>query len=584
MMPYPKKRREFARKRARRQRIKALLLVAALIAGLVGAFFSLRSVGTTASSPGDAPEGKYKRLDSRPLVQPVAAPAPPDPTLAGEAYAAVARELPGIAPGDLKQARQSILEPSWASVRMDIPGRDGDGYYAVFMRRQGEGWRAERSVLIEDESRKKDVEAVLGGIPEDLINPLFPQKDPPKPAKTPGDRAVQAVERATGRDGGWKAGAEKTAGDFHGVRVEDEKDRDRYTNVYLRGKDLEVVAIGRDLTTAEAPGFPETLVPRGEIPGPYTARIAPPETVYDGGADRDRLRRELEEARKTIAGYPGVAGFYVRDLKSGAGYGVRPDQTFFSASTIKIPVMVAVYRDIEAGKLEYPDTFETRQEDWAAGAGWLRWDTPGARTTVEDCLWLMMTQSDNVATNALVRIVGGPERVNEVARSLGAEHTTLYWKLSSERAAVPSLDNRTTPRDLATMLEKISTGEAAGEWATEEMVGLLRQNNLEYWLEAGIPEGVRAANKGGWLDGTYNDAGIVEYEDRPYVLAVLTEYGPEEVEEGSPVLAEISKAIWLAETGKTVEQYEKEQREKEKQEREKQQDKNGKDRSKRPAS
>src|SRR3712207_8804268 len=75
----------------------------------------------------------------------------------------------------------------------------------------------------------------------------------------------------------------------------------------------------------------------------------------------------------------------------------------------------------------------------------------------------MMNQSDNVATNALVRLVRGADHVNEVARSLGAENTLLYQKLSSERAAVPSLDNRTTARDMATMLREIAEGEAASE-------------------------------------------------------------------------------------------------------------------------
>ncbi len=249
--------------------------------------------------------------------------------------------------------------------------------------------------------------------------------------------------------------------------------------------------------------------------------------------------------------HPGIAGFYVRDLESGAGYGVRPDHVFFSASTIKVPVMIAVYRRIDEGRLDYSDRIVTTEEDWAAGAGWLRWETPGAKSTVEDALWLMITQSDNVATNALVRLVGGPDYVNRVARSLGARDTVLYWKLSSERAAVPTLDNRTTPRDMALLLARIRSGEAASRHSCREMLGLLEQNDLEWWIEGGVPPGVKVANKGGWLDATYNDAGIVEYEERPYVLAVFTEYGPD-LNEGGRYLQRISRAVWLAQSGKTA--------------------------------
>lgn len=135
------------------------------------------------------------------------------------------------------------------------------------------------------------------------------------------------------------------------------------------------------------------------------------------------------------------------------------------------------------------------------------------------------------------------------------------------------------------MLQKIMSKSAASDFACEEMLGLMRQNNLEYWMEAGVPEGTPVANKAGWLDAIYNDVGFVEYEDRPYILATFTKYGENKMEQGAQPLQNVSKAVWLAQSGKTVEQYEREQKEKlreklEKQRREaedrQQQDKNDK--------
>jgi beta-lactamase class A len=377
---------------------------------------------------------------------------------------------------------------------------------------------------------------------------------------------LQTIKASTGREDGWEAMEPETSGAFHRVEVSDAEDPDRRAFVYMKGEGegLEVVGVGRDLTTAELPGFPENLVERGVLALAPSATFAPIAVVRDGEASEKPSWLDeagVEEARKAVEGYPGTAGFYAVDLKSGAGYGVRPDEQFFSASTIKVAVMIAVYRRIDEGKLEYSDPFETQESDWAAGAGWLRWETPGAQSTVEDALWLMMTQSDNVATNALTRLVGGPEYVNTVARSLGAEDTALYWRLSSERAAVPALDNRTTPRDMATMLRAIATKNAGSDFACEEMIGLMEQNQLEYWMEAGVPDGIPVANKAGWLDSTFNDVGIVEYEDRPYILTVFTKYGPEEAEDGAPILQNISGAVWKAETGTSVEAFEKEQKE-----------------------
>ncbi|HET7478987.1 MAG TPA: serine hydrolase [Rubrobacteraceae bacterium] len=562
-----RKKRSFSSRKARRQRFKALLLLAAVLLTSLAAYFSVRSLDRAAPpEAGLSQDEPYTRLSQEPLTFRPGAPDPPELTLAGYAYKSVAPELPGIGPESVRYAQQSVFDPSWASVRIAAPGHRRDDYYAVFLHKNGKEWKAERSVLIEDQEFPKDVTALLGGIPEDLVNPLFPPDKAQEKSNDPDGRAVQVMERATGEED-WKAADTENAGPYHRVSVERKGKKDLRTNVYLsgRGEDLTVVGIGEKLTNVEAPGFPPDLVKPAVMAAPDPARVAPPDPVYDGKVDMDRVHPGMAEALKTVESYPGTVGFYALDLKSGAGYGVRPDEPFFSASTIKLPVMVAVYRRIDEGKLSYSDAFETTKEDWAAGAGWLRWDTPGAQTTVEDSLWLMITQSDNVATNALVRKVGGPEYVNQVARSLGARDTVLFTKLSSERAAVPSLDNRTTPKDMALMLQEITSHKAASDFACDEMLDLMRQNNLEYWMEAGVPEGMPVANKGGWLDATYNDVGFVEYKDRPYILATFSKYGADKMEQGAQPIQDVSRAVFLAQSGQTVEQYEKEQKKKLKQ-------------------
>ena len=257
-----------------------------------------------------------------------------------------------------------------------------------------------------------------------------------------------------------------------------------------------------------------------------------------------RLEKGVEGVKKAVGAYDGVAGVYVRDLKGGWGYGVRPDEEFFSASVIKVPVMVAVYRKIDNGKLSLSDTFATRPEDWASGAGSLQWETAGTPHTVGDYLWRMITESDNVAANVLVRVVGGAGHVNQVARSMGATDTVLYQKITSERAITTSLDNRTTPRDMATMLTKIAAGRAASTQSCKAMVDLLRGNTLESWLEAGIPKGVEVANKAGWIYKVYDEVGIVFDKQRPYAVAILSKGGPADPRKAKPGLEKISAAIW----------------------------------------
>jgi beta-lactamase class A len=297
---------------------------------------------------------------------------------------------------------------------------------------------------------------------------------------------------------------------------------------------------------AKAPEPRKETVDRDDLPHVGPAEFPPPEPVTENVPDsaRERVEKALDEVHKEVEGYEGVAGVYVKDLKGDWAYGVRPDEEFFTASIIKVPVMVAVYRKVDEGEISFSQMVEIQADDWASGAGWLQWEEPGTKQTVGDLLYLMMGQSDNVATNALVRLVGGREHVNEVARSMGAKDTVLYQKLSSERAAVPSLDNRSTPRDMATMMEKIATGEAASDASCKDMIDLMYQDQLDWWLDAGLPANVWAANKAGWLYQVFNETGIVEDGDHPYVIAILTKYGPQSPDQGRLLIEDISRIVW----------------------------------------
>ena len=318
-------------------------------------------------------------------------------------------------------------------------------------------------------------------------------------------------------------------------------------------KDLVEYLYSENIFAAEVPAPKEEKVDTGALPSAGPPDFAPPEPVTEGvpESEKEHIEQALGEARQEIENYDGVAGVYVWDLEGGFGYGIRPDEQFFTASIIKIPVMVAVYRKVDEGELSFSQMVEIKEEDWAAGAGWLQWEKAGTKQTVGDLLLLMITQSDNVATNALVRTVGGADHINEVAKSLGAKNTLLYQKLSSERAAIPELDNRSTPRDMATMLQKIADGEAASDKSCGYMYDLMYQNELDWWLDAGLPYDVYAANKAGWLYEVYDDVGIVKAGDRPYVVAVLSKYGSGDVDRGEALIEELSRTVWEAQNAES---------------------------------
>lgn len=406
----------------------------------------------------------------------------PETSPEAAAYRALAMELPGVEPGSVKGVYRSALDPLWASVLFEVPGEEEP--FFVFAREEDGGeWRAHKSIRADEPEYSENEEAMLEGVPEDLVASVYP---------------------------------ENLAEDPEGLLVEPERP--------------------------------------GALPRLGPVEFAPPEPVIDGapGDERGRVDNALGGIRGAVEGYEdqhgGIAGAYVLDVKGGFGYGVRPDEPFFAASVIKVPVMVAVYRAMDEGKFALEDSFPTEAGDWASGAGWLQWQEPGVEHTVQDYLYMMMIHSDNVATNALIRKVGGPEYVNEVARDLGATNTVLYQKVTSERAAVPLLDNRTTPRDMAAMLAKISTGQAASRVSCDDMMYVMYQSNLDRWLEAGLPADMEAANKTGWLYKVYDDAGIVADAERPYVVAIFSKHGPYDPEVGKLLIEDISRAAWDAQS------------------------------------
>ncbi len=366
-----------------------------------------------------------------------------------------------------------------------IEGPGDEGIHILFLKREGEKWTALKSIRADDPEHPEAEDAALNGVPEDLVGSVYPQ----------------------------------------------------------------------NAATVEPSGLLVEPVKPGSLPSVEPAEVPAAGAVTDEVPEKERARVEdgLEEARKTVEKYgtvhEGTAGVYVQDLEGGWGYGINPDETFFSASVIKLPVMVAVYRGIDEGKFSLQDEFPTALEDWAAGAGTLQFQEAGGYHTVGEYLRVMITQSDNVATNALTRLVGGRDYVNEVAASLGAPNTVLYQKVTSARAAVPLLDNRTTPRDMSTIFKNIYAGQAASTESCQEMVDLMRHNNLQSSLKDSLPEGTKVANKGGWLFKVYDEAGIVARKDNPYVIAIFSKNGSADVEEGKALLRGISKGVWQAQGG-----------------------------------
>jgi beta-lactamase class A len=222
---------------------------------------------------------------------------------------------------------------------------------------------------------------------------------------------------------------------------------------------------------------------------------------------------------------PGRVGIAIEDLATGETSGINASENLPAASTIKIPVMVEVFKQMEAGAIDLntPVVMHASDRDWGWGD---MADAPiGTERSVNQLLWLMITQSDNTATNMLIRLVGRTH-INHTMASLGLRQTRLSDYLRSESDSI-RYALRTSPKDMMRLLDKIARERLVDEWSSREMLAILAGQHHNGLLPAALPAGLKIAHKTGSLHDTLNDVGIVYRDNEPYVIAVMTTQLPD---------------------------------------------------------
>ncbi|TAM56564.1 serine hydrolase [bacterium] len=215
---------------------------------------------------------------------------------------------------------------------------------------------------------------------------------------------------------------------------------------------------------------------------------------------------------------PGSVAVAVRDLRTGQVAGYNAQASLPAASTIKVPVMVEVFKQMEDGTFTLGREVTLQNGDRDDGWGDLAAAPSGSHYTVRRLLWLMITQSDNTAANMLIRLVGRVH-VNETMRALGLDHTALSDYIRSY-GDIRSI--RTTASDMAHLMALIAHGELVDEWSCGEMLEIMAGQQINTLLPEPLPSDVLIAHKTGSLHDTLNDVGVVYLHDAPYAIAVMT--------------------------------------------------------------
>jgi len=234
-----------------------------------------------------------------------------------------------------------------------------------------------------------------------------------------------------------------------------------------------------------------------------------------------------ERVRKELAGFKGKVSLFARNLDSGATFGVGEDQRVSTASTIKVTVMVEAFARVAEGKAKWSDEVVLTDAKKVGGSGILHDLSDGLRLSLRDAVTLMMTISDNTATNLVLDFLG-IDTVNARMESLGLHQTRVLRKAfgggTSRAGEDPALKpyglGVTTPREMVTLLEKLERGEVISREASQAMLALMKREQMHDGIGRTL-NGVEMATKSGALDQLRSNVGII-YTKRGRIAMAIT--------------------------------------------------------------
>ncbi|MCC7154893.1 MAG: serine hydrolase [Bryobacterales bacterium] len=268
-----------------------------------------------------------------------------------------------------------------------------------------------------------------------------------------------------------------------------------------------------------------------------------------------------QRIQNTIRGFQGTVSICARNLDSGKNVGLKADAPVRTASTIKLPIMAALFRAVEEGRASWTETLLLRDEDKVSGSGVLHEFSGGVRLPLRDVMHLMIVVSDNTATNLILDRISA-DAVNAEMDRYGLSRTRSLRKVRGDgnvlkapsgwsKAGLLEENKRfglgvSTPREMVELLDRIANGKAVSAAASKEMIEVLKRQQYKDGIGRRL-SGVEVASKSGALDALRSDVGIV-YGKRGRIAIAITvddmpkiDYTADNV--GNILIAEISRIL-----------------------------------------
>jgi beta-lactamase class A len=244
-----------------------------------------------------------------------------------------------------------------------------------------------------------------------------------------------------------------------------------------------------------------------------------------------------------------------RDLHTGREFFFNEKMVMHAASTMKVPVMIEVFRQAQAGKFRLEDSLLVKNEfasivdgspyalDLGDDSDESLYQAIGRKATIQSLVEAMITVSSNLATNMLIELVAAQSIMNTLAQ-LGVHNMKVLRGVEDGKAYERGLNNRTDAYDLMLTLEALAQNRAAPAASCREMIEILKRQKFRESIPAGLPAGVVAGNKTGSITAIDHDAAIIFPPGRQPCLMVVLTRGMPDHERAHETIAHIARRLY----------------------------------------
>jgi beta-lactamase class A len=229
------------------------------------------------------------------------------------------------------------------------------------------------------------------------------------------------------------------------------------------------------------------------------------------------------------------------DLDSHAYVDVAGSDVVAAASTIKLPLLIAFFQEVDQGKVQLDQPIVMRKELIATEAGEMQYQPVGSKFSAIKTVTEMITVSDNTASNMTIDLLGGIDSLNQRFKSWGLTGTMIRNPLPDVAGT-----NTTSARDMAQMLSQLSDGKLVSSKSRDRIFDILRRVEYNTLLPKGLGEGATIAHKTGTIGTMLADVGLIDTATgQRYVAAVLVKR-PKDDERADELIQQISKLGYQA--------------------------------------